>query len=617
MAELEALYENQSEGLRDGWRYELPARQVLRLGRLASESDWIMDDPLISGFHASIEWDPDKQELTVREREPKPPKNRIYFRGTPQKTCAVPPGESFVIGHTKFSLNIARGPVAAIPSEGTQIQREETRTRSELSNLPFQNPSPVLRALEDVPNVLRMASNEDLLFSKMLKVLLDAIPRADAVAIVYMPPEVPMGDLRVGVREHKQRLSAGTELFTPSRRLVDRAIRQQVRSCLHVWDAGSAVGGLEKAAHVTPEMTLPAGMRQGTGTPWAVCTPFQDGSGYGLYVAGRTPIRPGRDRQSEQELIEHQKVTELIVSLLESTRKSHKLERQNALIMKAWPRRAWGLLDDPERLEQLLEPQEMDVTVLFCDLRNFSRFAEQGKTSLLEAWRQLSNALDEMSRTITDNDGVVAGFQGDAVMGFWGWPAAQDRQVELAARAALRIQDRFTSIGLKEFKCGLGLAHGRAVAGRLGAHDLAKVDVYGPVVNLASRLEGLTKSFGVGIMVNETVAEQLRIADPKGRTYRLRKLARLRPKGMQDAFLVSELFSAQGTAATQMNSMRQQWWDQAVDWFLEGKWTEANERLSQFFRDDGAAQFLMDKMERGSRTPPEGWEGVITFTSKE
>jgi adenylate cyclase len=284
--------------------------------------------------------------------------------------------------------------------------------------------------------------------------------------------------------------------------------------------------------------------------------------------------------------------------------------------MKAWPRRAWGLLDDPERLEMLLEPREMDVTVIFCDLRNFSRFAEQGKTTLLDAWRQLSLALDEMSRTITDHDGVVAGFQGDAVMGFWGWPEAQDRQVELAARAALRIHDRFAGV-LKEFKCGLGLAHGRAVAGRLGAHDLAKVDVYGPVVNLASRLEGLTKIYGVNIMVNDAVADQLKAADPAGSRYRLRKLSRLRPKGMQDAFLVSELFSPQGPAAVQMNVNRQRTWDQAVDWFLEGKWVESYERLAQFFRDDGPGKCLMDFMDKANRTPPPNWEGVITFTTKE
>ena len=618
MAELEAVYENREEGLRYGWRYALPNRQVLRLGRLPTESDWTMNDGLISGFHASIEWDPDKAELSVRQREPKPPKNKIYFRGVEQKQFTVPVGESFIIGHTKFTVHRDAGQATTTPADGTMIQREQTFSRSDLSNLPFQNPSPILRALERVPEVLRVASNEELLFGEMLKVVLEAIPRADSAAIVFIPPETPLGELRVGVRDTKQRLSAGADTFVPSRRLVDRALRQQMRSILYVWDPGSTFGlpGKTSAGVKEYEMTLAPSHKHGGGTPWAICTPFLDASGYGLYVAGRSPVRPGKDRQAELDLTEYQKVVELIVSLIESTRKSHKLERQNALIMKAWPRRAWGLLDDPEKLEQLLEPQEMDVTVLFCDLRNFGKFAEQGKTTLLEAWRQLSMALDEMSRTITDHDGVVAGFQGDAVMGFWGWPEPQERQVELAARAALRIHDRFAGV-LKEFKCGLGLAHGRAVAGRLGSHDLAKVDVYGHVVNLASRLEGLTKAFGVNILVNETVADELRAADPAGKRYRIRKLAKLRPKSMQDAVLAFELFPPIGAVAQQMNPARQQWWDQAVDWFLEGKWKESHERLSQFFNHDGAGKLLMERMERSDRIPPEGWDGVIVFTTKE
>ena len=284
------------------------------------------------------------------------------------------------------------------------------------------------------------------------------------------------------------------------------------------------------------------------------------------------------------------------------------------MIVKAWPQRTWRLLDDPERLERVLEPREMDVTVLFCDLRGFTRFAEQGKDSLLETWGKLSYALDEMSSTITLDQGIVAGFQGDAVMGFWGWPEPQDRQIERAADAALRIQERLGTGRLKGFKCGLGLAHGRAVAGRLGAHDLAKVDVYGPVVNLASRLEGLTKSFGVGVLVDAVVADHLRAADPSAGRYRLRRLARLRPKGMADTVLASELSPADATA---MNAFRQRAWDQAVAWFTDGQWADAYEQLAAHFATNDAAKFLLRHMDRTDKVPPADWAGAITLTTKE
>src|SRR5262249_4464017 len=79
-------------------------------------------------------------------------------------------------------------------------------------------------------------------------------------------------------------------------------------------------------------------------------------------------------------------------------------------------------------------------------------------------------------------------------------------QIERAAAAALRILERLSG-RMVQRKCGLGITHGRALAGRLGAHDLAVVDLYGPVVNLAFPLEKMTKAFGVGIVLSDAVAE--------------------------------------------------------------------------------------------------------------
>ncbi len=609
MAELEALYDNREEGLRYGWRYPLVVGKEVRLGRLPAESDWTMNDALVSGFHATLTWDGSR--LAVRERSlPKPPKNPLYFRGVPEKEFAVPPGESFVVGHTKFFVHAAAGQVAATPVDGTMVQREQVLPRAGLTLGVVSNPSVVLRALERAPEILRLASDEGYLYREMLKVLLDAVPRADGVGVVFLPPDTPAGELRLGLRDHQQRLTPGTPDFAPSRRLVDKALRQVGQSCLYVWDTPTALA--QAAAPPTHEMTLaPAANRFG-GTPWALCTPFQDGSGLGLYVSGRLPVRPGKDKAGEAELTECQKVTELVVSLIESTRRTFILERQNELLRRAWPKPAHELIADPDRLEQLLEPAERQVTVLFCDLRDSVGFVDPANRSLMSAWPHLATALDEMSRTITDNDGVVAGFQGDAVMGFWGWPETLPDQVEKASRAALRIYDRLTN--WHKFSCGLGVAHGAAVAGRLGAHDLAKVDVFGPVVNLASRLESLTKSFGVGILVNGEVMSHLAAADPRGGKFRLRKLARIVPKGMKTATLVGELLP--GGAGTPAVEQRRRLWEQAVDWFLKGEWTQAADQLDRFFKDDPAASHLTAFMSQTARKPPENWDGGITFTTK-
>src|SRR5262249_52769243 len=159
--------------------------------------------------------------------------------------------------------------------------------------------------------------------------------------------------------------------------------------------------------------------------------------------------------------------------------------------------------------------------VLFCDLRGFTRLSEDGRGDLPSLLDEVSAALRVMTRNIVQNWGVIADFQGDAALGFWGWPPPPPaEQVREAALAALRIEAEFRDLagrpGRPAIACGIGLAHGPGIAGRIGTTDQYKVGVFGPVVNLASRLEALTKYFGVGILVDGQVAGQLARLAAKG-----------------------------------------------------------------------------------------------------
>jgi class 3 adenylate cyclase len=252
---------------------------------------------------------------------------------------------------------------------------------------------------------------------------------------------------------------------------------------------------------------------------------------------------------------------------------------------------------------------------MFCDLRGSCRIVEQGEASLTQTWKNVADALDEMANTITENDGVVAGFQGDAVMAFWGWPEDQPDQVERAVRTALRIRERFDRDGWwQDLSCGIGVTQGPAVVGALGTHDLAKVDVFGPTVNLAARLESLTKVVGVRILANEAVAADLAAARrPRGRT---RKIARVRPAGMTNPQLIYELMPLGGDKPGQMPEARRLSWEQAVDAFLAGDWSQARSALENYFADDPAGGLLTDYMKRTQNRPPAGWDGIITLDAK-
>jgi adenylate cyclase len=358
-------------------------------------------------------------------------------------------------------------------------------------------------------------------------------------------------------------------------------------------------------------------MHQQGATPWAICTPFQDGSQLGLYVSGRLSSRtPNESAPDQSHLSEYQKFIEILVGLLETTRRTLRLTRQVAVARQAWPTGVRRYLDDPDRLEAMLKPQEKDVTVLFCDLRGYSRYAEQQGDSLTDAWKEIQKALDTMSGAVTEKGGVVAGFRGDAVLGFWGWPEVRTDQPERAAEAALRIYEKLCGFMVQR-KCGLGLTHGRALVGRLGAHDLAVVDLYGPVVNLAFRLEEMTKAFGVGVVVSDVVAKSLLAADPTSERWRLRQLGRVRPRGMNEPLVAYELCPKDLGGLSHWvggdfyeNLLGR--WNEAVEWFVAGKWGEARDRFDETFADDPAARCFMRFMERTHGHPPPGWDGAFT-----
>jgi class 3 adenylate cyclase len=604
------------------WRHPLPENKILRLGSSPVYSDWVVEDPMISRLYAFLKWD--GKELHVTKRGvlkpdfPKPPENPIYFQKKKVDYCAVKPGEWFVIGQTRFRVREETESDVESPVDATRIELKEERSRAELEQLSFENPSKLIKALEQLPVYLRVVVNEAGLFHQLLKVVLNALPAADAATIVRIPPDCPPDDPKVAVVTQHVRNSAvpsvpgeASREFSPSRKLVRRAIREQRKSCLHVWSTDP--GDFTHVAGQEQSKILGA-LHQQNATPWAICTPFQDGTQYAMYVGGKLMLPSSgspKIKETAAFLTEYQKVVEILVGLLEAHRRTIRLKSQNEMIKVTWPMGIRKYLNDPEKLEALLQPQEKNVSVLFCDLRNYSAFAESQGENLTGAWREIQQALDTMSSVVTDLGGIVAGFRGDAVLGFWGWPETMPNQIEMTVNAALRIFPRLSG-NMETRRCGLGLTHGKALVGRLGAHDLAVVDLYGPVVNLAFRLEEMTKAFGVGIVVSDEVALPLAKADPEGRQWRMRLLAKVKPRGMKKPLGAYELGVGSSWLLGDSYQVLLPIWNETVDLFTNGHWETAYGTLHDLFHDDPAAQCLRRHMDRFDRRPPRDWDGSFT-----
>jgi adenylate cyclase len=617
-----------------GRRFSLTSGQLVRLGRDEAKMDWaIPEDDQISRFYAVLKYDGPSNRLAVERRGaspeyPEPPANKIVvvnkepgakdkFREVSE--CTILPGESFWIGQTQFTLRSESDFAPESPVDLTVAPRTEERTRGQLEEIPFANPAAALKAMEQVPGMIKAAVNEQGLFRQMMKVIMDALPRADAAGIVRIPPGCPPGERRLALLESNVRSPAalGPKGFVPSRKLSHKAISEpRKRSHLHIWstDPKDAVGS---DANEAADMTL-ASMHQQNVTPWAICTPFQDGSKYALYISGRVSgqwslLSEAFQNKTVADLTQYQKIAELIVGLMETTLRMARLSKQNTVIRQAWPRGIWKYLDDPDKLEAMLRPAIKDVVILFCDLRNYSLFATENASDLLAAQRDIAFALDAMSSTITMHDGIVAGFRGDAVLGFWGWPDPHESHLQKAATAAVMIHSRLQG-DLQRRKCGLGLTRGTAVAGRMGAHDLAVVDLYGPVVNLAFRLESMTKAFGVGVIVTEEVADGVLKTDPDGHTLKTRKLGRVIAKGFTEPIPAFELFSAHTPS---VSVLQESDWVTAVDYFTEGNWNDANEVFQANFPEDTAAQCFVRFMDMNKKRVPTGWDGSFVPPSKD
>jgi adenylate cyclase len=256
------------------------------------------------------------------------------------------------------------------------------------------------------------------------------------------------------------------------------------------------------------------------------------------------------------------------------------------------------------------------VTVLFCDLRGFTRSAEEAP-DMAAFCERVSEALNVMAEHIVQQEGVIGDFQGDAAMGFWGWPEESEDQVARAAAAALGIFKKFQHFSrqrghaLADFHCGIGIAHGPGIAGRLGAYIQFKVGVFGPTVNRAARLESLTKTVGSPILLDENAARKL-AGQPKTKL-RLRRVARVMPYGIPQALMVSELLPpAHEPGALLDRDMLD--YEAALDNFMAGRWDFALGLLERLPHDK-PGQFLREHI-LAHKKPGAGWNGAIVMDRK-
>lgn len=567
------------------WKQALRESQVVRIGR-APRSGWgVPWDMHISREHADIEFANGKLKVRVLESA----RNPALFDGKLATEFSVGPGQTFTIGETVFTLQ-----GIDLSDDAPADLIEYSYTAEELEKIDFGNGERRLEALAQLPKVIGDTHSDAEFATKVVALLLRWLPKADAAAVVQYDLKSDAGLEKPTFMRWDSRNPVGR--FRPSRRLM-RAALESGQSKIHSWMEGAEQSGA---------------FTQSAGLDWAFCTPVgrNASTGWCLYVSGRGGMYVN-------ELAGDLKFTELVAQFIGAIRRVRLLENQQTTMSQFFSPAVMETLGNDESAKALT-PREGVVTVLFCDVRGFSKRVEDSQGDLQGVLRQMSVALGVMTQNIMRHEGVIADFQGDAALGFWGWPTQSPDGPLPACLAALSISEQFRiaqtdpNHPLNGISVGIGIGHGRAIAGQIGTKEQIKVGVFGPVVNLTSRLEGLTRQLGVSIVLDEPTAEYARKHLPPT-TGSVRRLARLRPKGMDIPATVYELLAATGR---RINDAQVASYESAVDAVIAGMWQDALTRLDPLVELDPPAAFLKRSMAEAGSAPPAGWDGAFSLMAK-
>ncbi len=273
------------------------------------------------------------------------------------------------------------------------------------------------------------------------------------------------------------------------------------------------------------------------------------------------------------------------------------------------------MVKDPDRYSMKASNKEM--TVMFCDMRGFTKMSEQMEPTQVQAL--LTGVFSRLTSLIRANRGTIDKYMGDCVMAFWGAPVETDEHAQLAVTAAMEmslaireINQEHRAKGIPEIGIGIGLNTGTMCVGDMGSNIRRSYTVIGDAVNLGSRLEGLSKSYGLDIVVSETTRKL-------APNFAWQELDKVRVKGKDKSVtifyplarageLASEAVTELKTWGAFVRAYRNQDWDQADVLLINLTRGNAKKYLYQLYSERVASMRMLP-------FDPE-WDGATNYETK-
>lgn len=263
----------------------------------------------------------------------------------------------------------------------------------------------------------------------------------------------------------------------------------------------------------------------------------------------------------------------------------------------------------PERLK--LGGEVREITILVCDIRDFSGIAE--RLNAEELTSLINSFLTPLSDIIIENGGTIDKYMGDSILAFWNAPLDQPDHAQRACRAALQIMSRMTDLNrtwrqeaeaagrpFSDIRIGIGVNTGECCVGNLGSERRFDYSAIGDAVNIASRLESLSKVYGLALLVSEDTRNSAPDAT-------LLETGLVRLKGRKSA---TRMFTAMPTEPFRSSEHAK-----FLEDFHQGRFAEAAALLTRLEAASPAAlaqlyQHYRGRLDLASATPPESWDGV-------
>lgn len=278
------------------------------------------------------------------------------------------------------------------------------------------------------------------------------------------------------------------------------------------------------------------------------------------------------------------------------------------------------LLDNPQTFFNTLVGVRKPVTILFSDVRGFTTLTESADSAALV--KQLNEYFEEMVSLVFGHQGSLDKFIGDAVMAVWGnivshGPTTDAHNAVATAlamkRSLKKLNTDWKSRGMLELAFGIGLNHGEVIVGNLGSSEKMELTVIGDAVNLASRLEGLTKEYHLDLLLGENMAKLV------GDQYLLRLVDCVQVKGKTKPV---DVYTVMGEGAGQTVSLPL-WlarYEEGVRQYRNRKFKEAAALFQECLRlqpEDYLSDMYLKRCEALVTNPPdESWNGVFVMTKK-